>query len=322
MYPSLEAFPFEMTPEVLAYYRADVEAQEAARRSHDTVEEAKRALLGKVPADYPKEHPLRAAWEIASRKRDEINAIHRERRQLLARAVGSEGMRKYNAVWVAHYYRDKNPSHPVEHTSPSGCYRLLVTTHPTGPGTWEYSRGRVFSCESGAQIAEVRRNYGAFPFSWIEGHRNRHDYLLCGENYQGQTVIELDTGGRVDHMPESAAKGMAFCWVKHTPSSDGSLIAVEGCYWACSGEVVIVDFTSPMQPPWPELHRDEEFFGWISATSCTIGREFYVRRSDGKKDSDLTDEEELEMLRLEKTGRAHSDLWETRRESVVWTKPT
>lgn len=173
-------------------------------------------------------------------------------------------------VWLC---RDETAtgSEPKVKVSPSGKYRLVVTQHTTGKGTWNYSKGRVYAGEK--LIAEVCRNYGSFPFAWVEGHPQGGDYLVGGEDYQGQTVIDLVTGNRVDHLPQSAAQGMGFCWASIHPNADGTLLAVCGCYWGGSYETIIVDFSTPMSPPWPILARDEEdaFDGWTSLDSCKIG---------------------------------------------------
>jgi len=210
-----------------------------------------------------------------------------------------------------------------EHLSPSEKYRLVITPYHTGKGTWNYSEGLLYRQGDTEPFQRVVRNYGSFPFSWIEGHANGHDYLLCGEDYQGQTVIELDTGDRVDHMPKSAESGVGFCWADHHPSPDGMMIAVEGCYWACPYEVIIVDFSHPMQVPWPELARDsdnEDFIGWIDNTSCKIGRKFDWSIKHGKREHDLTDAEMEECDELEES-LGFSEVWEYRSDSIVWTRP-
>ena len=69
----------------------------------------------------------------------------------------------------------------VEHLSPSGKYRLVVTRHGTGPGTWNYSKGRVYRKTNAGGwelFAEICRNYGSFPFAWVEGHKDGDDYLV------------------------------------------------------------------------------------------------------------------------------------------------
>ena len=92
----------------------------------------------------------------------------------------------------------------------SGRYTLTISEYRTKPEWGDYSRGIVRDKE-GNGVVDVKRNYGAFPFCFVE-HPNGHEYLVCGEDYQGQTVVELDTGKRVDYVPPEAQEGLGFCW--------------------------------------------------------------------------------------------------------------
>jgi hypothetical protein len=41
------------------------------------------------------------------------------------------------------------------------------------------------------------------------------------------------------------------------PSPNGKTLAVDGCYWACEGELVLFDFSNPLRSPLPEKERHE-----------------------------------------------------------------
>jgi hypothetical protein len=140
--------------------------------------------------------------------------------------------------------------------SPSGKYRLEISWYDTKPGAWDVTLGAVFRDGIDEPIAEIYRNYSSFPFLFIEEHPNGHDYLVCGEDYQGQTVIELDTGARRDHLPEDAKKGHGFCWIAMRFEASANLIVAEGCIWACPYEQRFYDFANPMAG-WPDLECDE-----------------------------------------------------------------
>jgi hypothetical protein len=149
--------------------------------------------------------------------------------------------------------------------SPSGRYFLRITEYTAGPGTWNYSRGVVFREGSSIAVVDVRRNYGMFWHTWVQ--RNGREYLLCGEDYQGYNVIDLDAGTNTLTFPPEAYKGMGFCWGAVHPSPNGDTLAVDGCFWACPYELVIVDFTHPDQSPLPELARFDdlnEVKGWVN----------------------------------------------------------
>lgn len=202
------------------------------------------------------------------------------------------------------------PSHTAEHVSPSGKWRLVVTRHapedgPDGQKYWSYSKGVIF--EGLRQVAEVRRNYSSFPFAWIENHPDGKSYVICGADYQGQTVVCLDTGEVKDYIPAQAEMGHGFCWVVHHPSPDGTLLAVEGCYWACPYEVRIYDFSKPMEMPHPLLHREtdlENFSGWKDAKTCGIHGTQSVFSKPGHRLDGLT---ESAIWRLGKEAESELD---------------
>jgi hypothetical protein len=183
--------------------------------------------------------------------------------------------------------------------SPSGKYRMGVSELRAADTGWYYSVGTV-SLASGHEITFVERNYSTFPYTWVETHPNGHDYLVCGEDYQGQTIIELGTGRRVDHLPESAQSGFGFCWAAHYPSLDRRFVAVDGCYWACPNELVIYDFTQPMELPYRELHRapvwEVHDGGFLPDGSISWSSTDAVRKSDGKPIDDLDEAEDEALL--------------------------
>lgn len=220
-----------------------------------------------------------------------------------------------------HFIPDNVCGKPKEVKSPSGRYLLRVTTYKTKEGCWNYSRGEVFDGEK--LVADVKLNYHDFPFAWAEQHPNGHDYLLACEDYQGYSVVELDTGRREDLLPNAELKGVAlmgngfgFCWVRISPSPDKKVLAVDGCYWACPYEVVLFDFREPMKLPLPELERwddVEEFDAWKTEGKLLLSRTVEVRKSDGKMLYDLPDEE---MEKAEAAGDVEEKrltrLWEPR----------
>lgn len=155
----------------------------------------------------------------------------------------------------------------TSYQSPSGTYRLDVSDRDN-PGGWRYCRGQVWRQDH--CIAVVDRNIGGFPFLFVESHPNGHDYLICGEDYQGQTVIELDTGRRIDELPPEAEDGMGFCWAEARYLPELEALLVLGCYWACPYEYRLYDFRDPMTPPeglscgWPLITLEDEE-AWLDA---------------------------------------------------------
>lgn len=151
------------------------------------------------------------------------------------------------------------------HVSPSGGFTLDVSEYGAGDGSWNYSRGIVKAAGSGKVIADIKRNHSMFWHCWVK--QEQGEYLLCGEDYQGYNVIDLNNSVISFTFPPEALKGMGFCWAAVHPSPDGKTLAVEGCYWACPYELVFVDFSEPMKSPLPELQRFENVDAiekWVS----------------------------------------------------------
>lgn len=295
----------KMTPELRAYLD-----HPSCPRSQWITEEGKHVQTKESKAEqanWEEEHEALKA-KIAS---GEIDAYDRARR-----------------IWMC---RDETQSgEPRVETSPSGKYRLVVTGHSTGKDTWNYTKARVY--EGDRLIETVCRNYNNFPATWLEGHTNK-DYLICGEDYQGQTVIELSTGKRVDYTPKGAEEGFGFCWMDHHPNPSGTLLAVEGCYWACPYETLIVDFANPMSPPYLILGRVDDgdhFGGWADDETCRFETEHEYVNLPGhylhdKINDHLTHEESMEVEAECKRRGLDYDEEEylvEREGATLWTKPS
>ncbi len=148
--------------------------------------------------------------------------------------------------------------------SPSGRYSLTTTKYTSGPQSWNYSRGIVRDLATDRIVADVIRNYGHFWFAWAS--LRKREFLLCGEDYQGYNVIDLEKAENVLTFPKEAFDGYGFCWAAVHPSPSGHLLAVEGCYWGGPYDLVFYDFSAPMRSLAPGIGRIEdleETFGWI-----------------------------------------------------------
>eukprot|EP00171_Calliarthron_tuberculosum_P011244 IDg11244t1 len=176
--------------------------------------------------------------------------------------------------------------------SPSGrhaidIYRALRTDEDA-----VYTEARVRT--NSTVIAVVRRNHQTFPFAWVEAHPDGHDYLLCGEDVHGTTVLELQSARRVDYAPDRVPERAAFCAVDYYVAPCKNVIVLDGCVTAEPYELVALDFSKPMQPPYKELLRsrvdDVEGCGFVSGTlAWTYCRE--VRACDGRPLEELADDE-------------------------------
>ena len=200
--------------------------------------------------------------------------------------------------------------------SPSGLYRLEIQTYRTTPKSWNYSRGQVFRTTDNTLRADIKRNFDHFWYAWVS-HPNQQDYLLCDENYQGYSVVNLTQGTAQAYLPPAALDGLGFCWVDVIPSPDGQVLAVEGCIWACPYDLLFVDFSQPENLPLPVLQRFDglgKTQGWETPDIFAFTQEFTVRRADGVKYDDLTLAEQDEL-------DSHPALMAEIEEPVRWTRP-
>jgi len=219
---------------------------------------AEKGWLGSETFNFPGMTPalqnfLRHAAdrEAASEDYKSFREKHVELRGLIEEGL----LDQYNRCQKAWMCRDATQTgDPKVFKSPSGHHEVHVTSHSTGKGTWNYSKAKVY--RGGELISEVCRNYGAFPHLFVEDHPNGHAYLICGEDYQGQTVIELDTGRRRDFLPKEAKDGFGFCWASYKFHTATQVLLVDGCYWACPYEFKFYDFSDPMEKGWTLLETE------------------------------------------------------------------
>ncbi|RUT47999.1 hypothetical protein EJP82_02325 [Paenibacillus anaericanus] len=152
--------------------------------------------------------------------------------------------------------------------SPSNKYKLKIEYYEYEEDYRRYSYSKGTITNSSEQIVSViNRNYGQFPFLWIE--KENKEYLLCGIDYQGYTIVDLQTGKAESYVPDTAYQGLGFCWAAMYHRKDNNKVAVEGCIWAHEYEPVIYDFENPMQLPYKEILNISPygtFDGWINET--------------------------------------------------------
>jgi hypothetical protein len=188
-----------------------------------------------------------------------------------------------------------NPDSGKVDISPSGKFRIEINRYFTLPNSWQYSRGIVTNIANNGQVvADIKRNYGQFWHTWLQ-HPNGNEYLLCGEDYQGYSVLNLNTGNYQAYFPEAGYKGSGFCWAAVYPSPDSLVLAVAGCYWACPYDLVLFDFRSPEVLPYPELERFDAldgFDGWKDNDTVVLIREVPIRKSDGVTYESLSEQEQ------------------------------
>lgn len=210
------------------------------------------------------------------------------------------------------------PAWQKSSVSPSGEFSLETNAYTTEPGYSYVSRGIVTRLADGAVVADVKRNYSVFWHAWVK-HLNGSEYLLCGEDYQGYTVVDLGNGTKQSYLPPEARKGFGLCWGSVHPAPDGRTLAVEACVWGTPWVLRFYDFTNPTVLPLPDLGGISDFFeealGWETNDTFAARIEYDIRKSDGARYADLSWDEMMELDR-------NPDVMQTISEVVRWQRPS
>ena len=103
------------------------------------------------------------------------------------KALPEEVQKLYSELRKASYFVPENEVHDSrkEILSPSGKYKLVISRFIIGPGSWDYSQGVVYRKDDDKPIATVQRNYGSFPFLFIEDHP-KGDFLTVDRTINGK----------------------------------------------------------------------------------------------------------------------------------------
>jgi hypothetical protein len=119
-----------------------------------------------------------------------------------------------------------------EYLSPSGRYKIIIETYETKMGTWNYTKGTIYSCSSSAQhwVGEIKRKFPHFPFLFF--HRpDGQEYLISGRTFTSQTIINCETGHIYDNTEDLNRDPL--CWNKMW-QLDKNTICVCGSYLGVS----------------------------------------------------------------------------------------
>jgi hypothetical protein len=149
--------------------------------------------------------------------------------------------------------------------SPDGLYQLTIEhfTHYEGHIRYSHTLGIITSNIDSEYRVEIKRNMGHFMYKWVK--KDNTSYLICGQDYQGYSIVDLEDGTIFDFVPEEAYEGHGFCWAAIHYSDITDVLVVEGCIWACEYEIVFYDFSKPLELPYKELKRVspyEKIIGW------------------------------------------------------------
>lgn len=109
---------------------------------------------------------------------------------------------------------------------------------------------RLFKNEE--MIFEWKNTDGNSRMAVIINHADGQQYFIFDEDLYGYSVLKLSDLTSVHYIPaESYGKypeefEETFLWCNCFYNSENDMLAVDGCFWACPNNVIVLDFTDPM----------------------------------------------------------------------------
>ena len=207
------------------------------------------------------------------------------------------------------YLHDKKKIYPSE----TGKYKIeiLPVVFRHGDRYFAYTLAKIK--KGNKVIANIKRNGEKFPFLFVEDHIDGHDYLLCAEDYQSQTIFRLDTGDRTEFVSEKAKREMEFSWQRFHLSPDGETLAIEGSVKTKHKELAeyrecrFFSFKDPMILPYYEKGDRitcpyEDIIGWEDRDNLLVAIHEERRKTDMKPLSDMTKGRRIKCLKANAFG--------------------
>lgn len=126
--------------------------------------------------------------------------------------------------------------------SPSGKYTLDLMLYAVKDENCPfYSIVEIIRNSDGDRVGKVVRNEADFPFLFIEDHKDGKDYLICAEDYQGFTIINITDGKKYDYVAEKAKRGMSLRITDFFLSQNKENLAIEGHTKSKPSDIVETD---------------------------------------------------------------------------------
>ncbi|SEW03259.1 hypothetical protein SAMN05216413_0906 [Ruminococcaceae bacterium KH2T8] len=135
-------------------------------------------------------------------------------------------------------------------------------------------------------IFEWKNTDGHSRMASIIHHADGYTYFVFDEDLYGYSVLNLDSLQCMHFIPAESYGTYpdefkeTFIWCDCFYNPENNLLAVDGCFWACPGDVIVLDFKDPMtavEPnDWHSIYRkyrcddpdldDIEFDSWDNDT--------------------------------------------------------
>lgn len=112
--------------------------------------------------------------------------------------------------------------------SPSGKYKLELLPYSVKDMRCPfYSVVEIIRSSDGDRMGKIIRNEADFPFLFIEDLDGK-DYLLCAEDYQGFTLINITEGKKYDYIAEKSKRDLAMRITDFYITPNRKCLAIEG----------------------------------------------------------------------------------------------
>lgn len=135
--------------------------------------------------------------------------------------------------------------------------------------------------KSSATIFSIRNINIDGSFYNLIKHSNGNNYLVFRIDLYGYSMLDLCTMKDYHYIPEKSFRGgETFIWTGTHYISNTNLLIAEGCYWACPYSLFVIDFSNPVNLPYPmfdindhldyEDYEDTEFVDWDNTDNLII----------------------------------------------------
>lgn len=154
------------------------------------------------------------------------------------------------------------------------------------PG-WAPENGEICRLyHSGKIIYEWKNTDGKSRMANIIHHSDGNDYFVFDEDLYGYSVLNLKSMKSMHYIPAesytepSSEMQETFIWCDCFYNPGTNRLAVNGCFWACPYNVIVLDFSNPMNPIEAEDWID--VYSACSAGNKDIGDIEFVQWKDSK----------------------------------------
>lgn len=193
--------------------------------------------------------------------------------------------------------------------SPSGKYSLELMPYVVKDNRCPYySVVEITRSSDGDRVGKIIRNEADFPFLFVEDHEGK-DYLLCAEDYQGFTIVNITEGKKYDYIAEKSKRDLALRITDFYISPNKSTLAIEGFIKSKPTDIVELDeihfykIKELTKLPYAEVDRRITFaydkvIGWDTEDRFIVSTiEDYIMPSGICLDEIKDSEERIDILR-------------------------